>query len=138
MKLVFENIRYLQICRSHIGKLCTNSCINVHCTYNMYIRVINFWPFLKLWLMGQMIDSTSLNSEQFSFFSVYFPIFEDSILKFWKIKGGTIWWKKYEKNIFLCLIPQKNHLEKCRLTVKSFFKTLIFGEVMDKKVLKNS
>ena len=30
--------------------------------------------------------------------------------------------KKYEKNRFLCLIPLKNRLEKCRLAVKSVFK----------------
>ena len=60
--------------------------------------------------MGQMIDSTSLNSEQFSFYLQTFLIFEHSVLKFLKIKGGGALsekkiWKK-------CLMLQKNRLEK--------------------------
>ena len=68
--------------------------------------------FLQLWLKRQMIDSTSLNSEQFSSFSVKFPnlrafCFEilknqrgDPIVKkvigFWKYWFlGKLWTKKY-------------------------------------------
>ena len=34
--------------------------------------------------------------------------------------------KKSEKNRFLCLIPQKNRLKKCRLAVKSVFENIDF------------
>ena len=47
-------------------------------------------------------------------------------MKILKSKGGTLRRKKYEKNRFLCLIPQKNRLEKCRLAVKSVFKNIDF------------
>ena len=46
------------------------------------------------------------------------------VLRFLKSKG--LWWKKSEKNRFLCLIPQKNRLKKCRLEVKSVFKNIDF------------
>ena len=50
-------------------------------------------------------------------------------IPFWnseKSKGGPFGEKKYEKNRFSCLIPQKNHLEKCWLEVKSVFKNINF------------
>ena len=34
--------------------------------------------------------------------------------------------KKIWKNRFLCLIPQKNRLKKCRLAVKSVFENIDF------------
>ena len=84
------------------------------------------WPFskklfLKFRLWGQMIDNLVLNSEQFFFLLQISWIFQRYVFKFQKIKGGTLWWKKSEKNWFLCLIPQKNRLEKCRMAVKSVF-----------------
>ena len=47
--------------------------------------------------------------------------------KFSKTKEGTLGRKKnLRKNRFLCLIPQKNRLEKCRFAVKSVFKNIDF------------
>ena len=47
-------------------------------------------------------------------------------IKVFKNRMGDPWMKKSEKNRFLCLIPQKNRLEKCRLKVKSVFKNIDF------------
>ena len=75
---------------------------------------------------GQMKEFCSLISNLFLFFSWHFRVVPHFRSKFSKTKGGTLWWKKSEKNRFLCLIPQKNRLEKCRLAVKSVFKNIDF------------
>ena len=73
-----------------------------------------------------MKEFCSLISNLFLFFSWHFRVVPHFRSKFSKTKGGTLWWKKSEKNRFLCLIPQKNRLEKCRLAVKSVFKNIDF------------
>ena len=83
---------------------------------------------------GQMKEFCSLISNLFLFFSWHFRVIPHFRSKFSKTKGGTLWWKKSEKNRFLCLIPQKNRLKKCRMVVK---KILIFVEVMHQNVPKN-
>ena len=106
------------------------------------IKAYENWPFskklfLKFRLWGQMIDNLVLNSEQFFFLLQISWIFQRYVFKFRKIKGGTLWWKKSEKNRFLCLIPQKNRLKKCRLAVKSvFWKYWFLGKLWTKKYWK--
>ena len=105
---------------THIEQYIHNTCIY------MLTKAYENWPFskklfLKFRLWGQMIDNLVLNSEQFFFLLQISWIFQRYVFKFRKIKGGTLWWKKSEKNWFLCLIPQKNRLEKCRMAVKSVF-----------------
>ena len=70
---------------------------------------------------GQMKEFCSLISNLFLFFSWHFRVVPHFRSKFSKTKGGTLWWKKSEKNGFWRLIPQKNRLEKCRMAVKSVF-----------------
>ena len=42
--------------------------------------------------------------------------------------------KEIDKNIFTCLIPQKDRLEKCRLAVKLDFKNIDFVEDFEQKL----
>ena len=72
------------------------------------------------------MTETSLNLEQFSFFSVNFPNFGAFRFEILKNQSGDPLVKKILKNRFLCLIPQKSRLEKCRLAVKSVFKNIDF------------
>ena len=89
-----------------------------------------------------MKEFCPLISDLFLFFSWHLWLISHFWSKFSKTKGGTLGWKKSEKNRFLCLIPQKNRLEKCRLKVKSVFKNIYFcgsyGPKSTKKCSKSS
>ena len=59
------------------------------------------------------------------------------VFRFLKSKGGPFGEKNLKKKWFLCLIPQKNRLEKCRLAVKSVFKNIyIWGSYGPKSTWK--
>ena len=73
-----------------------------------------------------MKEFCPLISDLLLFFSWHLWLISHFRSKFSKTKGGTLGWKKSEKNRFLCLIHQKNRLEKCRLKVKSVFKNIDF------------
>ena len=73
-----------------------------------------------------MKEFCSLISNLFLFLSWHLCVVPHFRSKFSKNKGGTLWWKKSEKNGFWRLIPQKNRLEKCRSAVKSVFKNIDF------------
>ena len=75
---------------------------------------------------GQMKEFCPLISDLLLFFSWHLWLISHFRSKFSKTKGGTLGWKKSEKNRFLCLIPQKNRLEKCRLKVKLVFRNIDF------------
>ena len=97
------------------------------CTLEWFQKqLIRTRSMLQHFHSGQMKEFCSLISNLFLFFSWHFRVIPHFRSKFSKTKGGTLWWKKSEKNRFLCLIPQKNRLEKCRLAVKSVFKNIDF------------
>ena len=100
---------------------------HVQCTLGWFQKQLNRTrSMLEHVNRGQMKEFCSLISNLFLFFSWHFRVIPHFRSKFSKTKGGTLWWKKSEKNRFLCLIPQKNRLEKCRLAVKSVFKNIDF------------
>ena len=76
--------------------------------------------------MATEVNKKHLNSRQF-FFSANSLDFSALRFKVPKNQRGEPFEKKnLKKNRFLCLIPQKNHLKKCRLAVKSVFENIDF------------
>ena len=97
----------------------------------LYIRVV---PGMAIFGHGHARTSPQGANERvlltdlrsvFIFFLALMVDFSFSI-KVFKNQRGDPLVKKYEKNRFSCLIPQKNRLEKCSLEVKSVFENIYF------------
>ena len=84
-------------------------------------QLIRSRSMLEHFFRGQMKEFCSLISNLFLIFSWHLCVVTHFLSRFSKNRG-TLWWKKFEKNRFWCLIPQKNRLEKCSLDVKLVFK----------------
>ena len=114
-------------CNSRLEALFVLSPSPATCTLGWFQKQLNRTrSMLEHVNRGQMKEFCSLISNLFLFFSWHFRVIPHFRSKFSKTKGGTLWWKKSEKNGFWRLIPQKNRLEKCRLDVKSVFKNIDF------------
>ena len=96
---------------------------------NMFIRVV---PKKNSSSQGanERLLPTDFRSA-FIFFLTLRVDFSFSIKVFKNPRGDPWMTKNLKKNRFLCLISQKNHLEKCSLKVKPVFENTDFVEVID-------